>query len=197
MTTQVHEVMLQAPTHDLRVMHDAVYRALLRPGQERDFSFAPVAPGLVIARGGTVASTKGTAIRTPATGESVRFMLIAAPRHKQGRLAREAGSSVGALSPNLAPVMPKRRCAFQQGDEGDNLRIEWLKRRASENGFEVMQCLVAADKVEVRGTGSIERCEYHGVLRVIDEAVFSKALLKGIGPARTYGFGVIRLLDPQ
>lgn len=197
MTTQVHEVMLQAPTHDLRAMHDAVYRALLKPGQERDFSFAPVAAGLVVARGGTVANTKGTAIRTPATGETARFMLIAAPRHKQGRLPRRAGNSEGALGLDLAPVMAKRRCAYQQGEEGDSLRIEWLKRRASENGFEVMQCLVAADKVEVRGTGTIERCEFHGVLRVTDGEIFSTALLKGIGPARTYGFGLIRLLDPQ
>lgn len=197
MMTQVHEVMMQAPTHDLRAMHDAVYRALLKPGQERDFSFAPVAPGLVIARGGTVASAKGVPIRIPDNGESIRFMLIAAPRHKQGRLVRRTGSSGGALTSDHAPVMAKRRCAYQQGDGGDNLRIEWLKRRASENGFEVVQCLVVADKVEVRGTGTIERCEFHGVLRVTDSESFSTVLLKGIGPARTYGFGLIRLLDQQ
>ena len=79
-------------------------------------------------------------------------------------------------------------------------RIQWLHRKAEQNGFEILQ-VQERDQSSAMGRHPLERggamywdsYHYQGTLRVIDAARFCHALETGIGPGKAYGLGMMVL----
>jgi CRISPR system Cascade subunit CasE len=77
---------------------------------------------------------------------------------------------------------------------------EWLTRRAEPAGFRVVRLdtmqpgFVYANKTRDPGGGQrLRSVRYEGVLEVTDSAQFGKAVVRGIGSAKAFGFGLLSL----
>ena len=80
-------------------------------------------------------------------------------------------------------------------------QMEWLKGKASQNGFEIMEdnCLVSANEWKNFYKNADGRdmkvklllVSYEGILRVTDENAFKQALVNGIGRGKAYGAGLL------
>ena len=75
-------------------------------------------------------------------------------------------------------------------------RHAWLDRQGEKHGFEILTVNCHASQQEINDGGSrkfnVDKTDFVGVLRVIDEQKFNDALVKGIGStARTFGFGML------
>lgn len=79
-------------------------------------------------------------------------------------------------------------------------RIEWLRRKAEQNGFSILQ-VQELEGTDFSGNHGMEKgsrmvwnaYHYSGLLEVADEAAFRKAFSSGIGPGKAYGLGMILL----
>lgn len=77
-------------------------------------------------------------------------------------------------------------------------RIAWLERRAPRHGFQLDQP-PSVDRLERRQDRSkpqpavIIPARFEGLLHVTDPALFTTALIHGIGPAKAYGCGLLTL----
>jgi CRISPR system Cascade subunit CasE len=82
--------------------------------------------------------------------------------------------------------------------------LAWLKERAEKNGFQFDDDLVRIDQYrqhrfgkgkhdqsEAKNQIKISTLEFSGVLRVVDPAKFKDALIKGVGPAKGFGCGLL------
>jgi CRISPR system Cascade subunit CasE len=78
----------------------------------------------------------------------------------------------------------------------------WLRRKARENGFEVLSLTVIpegivrdsmADQTGARHKLSLLSTRFEGILRVTDSQAFRQALEKGIGSAKGLGFGLLSI----
>ncbi|MFZ3151743.1 MAG: type I-E CRISPR-associated protein Cas6/Cse3/CasE [Anaerolineaceae bacterium] len=81
-------------------------------------------------------------------------------------------------------------------------QLEWLKRKAGLNGF-LPEALNLTDKGMVESTkkdrGTTYRIKhfailYEGVLVVTDQHQFSNSMIRGIGSAKAFGFGLLSLV---
>lgn len=84
-----------------------------------------------------------------------------------------------------------RRVVLRKAEE----RIGWLRKKAVDNGFEILdaleteQVVMFANKKE--GRVYLHPYQYEGVLRITDEAKFKTAWKNGIGPEKAYGLGML------
>jgi CRISPR system Cascade subunit CasE len=96
----------------------------------------------------------------------------------------------------------KRRLAEQapedvasQAELAQEAGEQWLQRQARPHGFEVVS--VRADnyrQLRLRARGKeirLSTLDFTGLLRVADAEEFSKALIRGIGPAKAFGCGLM------
>jgi len=79
---------------------------------------------------------------------------------------------------------------------GDEARLEWLRRHAAAGGFTFSDLRV--NEVRARGHQGPERVRvagaiFDGTLCVGDLALFQRALTNGVGPAKAYGFGLLSI----
>ncbi len=77
-------------------------------------------------------------------------------------------------------------------------RIAWLKKQGEKNGFAILEAYES-------GKNTIESCNrennhffvsgvpFEGILRITDQEAFQKAFLRGIGPEKSYGFGMLMI----
>lgn len=79
-------------------------------------------------------------------------------------------------------------------------RVDWLLRKASQNGFEILglQELESTGFAGKHGAiqgGQMNWMLYHycGILEIKDASVFQNAVSNGIGPGKAYGLGMILL----
>lgn len=104
---------------------------------------------------------------------------------------------------------PKQRKRFALHKDED--RIDWLQRKGERNGFRLTEIRVSAEKpvTNVTSVGqsllsfrkhkgspvvNIGSVVFEGVLEVTDSERFLKdALVKGIGPGKAYGFGLLSI----
>ncbi|WOJ93683.1 type I-E CRISPR-associated protein Cas6/Cse3/CasE [Congregibacter variabilis] len=75
-------------------------------------------------------------------------------------------------------------------------RHDWLRRKGSQLGFEVMTVHCVPDIATIdNGKGrrfSVDSTDFVGVLKVIDPDIFHKALVHGVGStAKTFGHGFL------
>lgn len=85
-------------------------------------------------------------------------------------------------------------------------QIDWLRRKGNQGGFEVLSVRVAGPSKEQgrrprREPGSspltLAGVTFEGHLRVTDKEQFlQKSLLRGIGPGKAYGLGLLSLAPP-
>lgn len=82
-------------------------------------------------------------------------------------------------------------------------RMDWLHRKAEQNGFVLLQ----AEEMEQSRSQGVHGKEkgglmvwdayrYQGVLQVADAALFRRAIAAGIGPGKAYGLGILLLQRP-
>ena len=77
-------------------------------------------------------------------------------------------------------------------------RVEWLRRKAEQGGFEILFEDEMANRVDAcghRGAMTIKNsgAVYSGVLRVTNASAFWKSYTCGIGPGKAYGMGMLNL----
>ena len=79
-------------------------------------------------------------------------------------------------------------------------RMAWLCRKASENGFGVLQvqelepmAFFGTHRKNQGGKMFWNAFHYHGTLRITDAALFQKVLMTGLGPGKAYGLGMLLL----
>ncbi len=72
---------------------------------------------------------------------------------------------------------------------------EWLTRKASDNGFKLINCDVSGFKkirFDKKGEhGFVTGIDFKGTLEVVDSTLFDNAFTRGIGPSKSFGFGLI------
>jgi len=88
----------------------------------------------------------------------------------------------------------------------DAARLDWLRRKAERAGFEIVPAFDGAADSSVSIVGSecltgkaqgrtitLTAVTFEGTLRVTDAQAFRRALEEGIGPAKSFGFGLLSL----
>ena len=123
-------------------------------------------------------------------GASFRFRLRANPSRKIDTKSGPSGERRHG-----------RRVPLRQQEA----RVHWLARRATRGGFAVSTVGEVPDLVETKGERvsgwrrvgdqpqriTVESVLFEGRLRVLDATSFQRALLEGIGPAKSYGCGLL------
>lgn len=77
-------------------------------------------------------------------------------------------------------------------------QLAWLKRKAAEAGFRVLECRVSGVERQVSRKGDGPRVihqavTFDGLLQVTGPDTFTEAVASGIGPAKGFGFGLLSL----
>lgn len=164
------EALMRVSAADEYRLHQAIY-ARFSGSEGRRFIYAPLRElEAVLVRGDI---DEGQAVKIPPLGAECDFALRAAIS-----VHRRDG----------------RREMIHRGDTVR--RAEWLRRRGSENGFEVLHANVEHYAARIsRGEGfTLDATRFLGRLRVTDTKSFSNALRNGIGKAKAFGFGTIVLI---
>lgn len=101
---------------------------------------------------------------------------------------------------------------------GEEAQIEWIKRKASQNGFEVQAVKASEDVIDaialdegiihggnsfkgrqdkiaegMKNNLSFASVTYEGRLKIVDKELFIKAIKSGIGSGKAYGFGLLSI----
>lgn len=79
--------------------------------------------------------------------------------------------------------------------------VPWLKKQAQQKGFELCGEPTASPffyrfhKPSAEDPGKILTVRFRGLLRVIDQQLFTDALVSGIGPAKGFGCGLLTIFE--
>ena len=121
-------------------------------------------------------------------GQRLRFRLLANPTKKIETLSKEERI-------DKVPKRHGRRVPVATAE----LR-KWLSRQGQRSGFcikddpDTQAGYVCVNKSrEAGGAQRLWSVRYEGVLEVADPNSFSEALVRGIGPAKAFGFGLLSL----
>lgn len=79
---------------------------------------------------------------------------------------------------------------------GDEARVEWLERKATASGFSFDSTAIRVTEMAPIGskgakTITVAGALFDGILTVTNVEQFRAAVRKGIGPAKSYGFGLL------
>lgn len=85
-----------------------------------------------------------------------------------------------------------RRVYLQTPEE----RMQWLMRKAEQNGFEILEASEYSHSISIDGTKQAMRIHYEavrfvGILKILDTKCFWQAYCAGIGPGKSYGLGML------
>jgi len=130
---------------------------------------------------------------------NARYLLAAEPRVRE----HEAELSRGELHRfRLRGNAVRRLPANEPGREGPRVPVppdklvHWLERRA--RGFELPEApIVTPGYVHVNKTGNrgegwrYRSVLYEGILRVTDPEALARQIVRGVGPAKAFGFGLL------
>ncbi len=75
-------------------------------------------------------------------------------------------------------------------------RAQWLVRKATHGGFEIMTCSEYSYTMPIEGNKGNMRIHFDavrfvGVLRIVDPLLFWQTYCSGIGPGKAYGLGLL------
>lgn len=73
----------------------------------------------------------------------------------------------------------------------------WLKRKAHENGFEVLSYNEEDDSLDRLKNGEYRSVVFKGLLKIIDSEKFINAYKNGIGAEKAFGCGLLLLSKPS
>jgi len=115
-------------------------------------------------------------------GQQLRFRLLANPTVKLVRYNDEGERR----NSNRVPLVDEDK------------QLNWLTDKARQSGFHVLQAAVnGSNKSTGRKTGvpplTLFTVQFDGRLQVTDADMFGRALVRGIGPARAFGCGLLSL----
>jgi len=126
-------------------------------------------------------------------GQRLRFRLLANPTKK-----------IGTILKTERELLSKNELKGKKGRHGRRVPVpadqlfEWLERRAEGAGFSVEEnsVIIRAGYLHVRKSGAdagqrFRSARYDGVLEVVDPDAFHEAIIKGIGPVKAFGFGLL------
>jgi len=123
-------------------------------------------------------------------GQVLGFRLVANPTKKVTAPGQRQGKRVALL--DIA--------------DGDGLTPaqQWLHRKAGLGGFDLLHVLTEEFRLGARsaaeGAGKPQLpfygVRFDGLLRVSDPARFAESVRQGIGPAKSFGFGLLSLARP-
>ncbi|MFP4527952.1 MAG: type I-E CRISPR-associated protein Cas6/Cse3/CasE [Candidatus Kapaibacterium sp.] len=81
--------------------------------------------------------------------------------------------------------------------------FEWIMRKADQSGFRIEYLNMASFKLPVKKSSQPEKddknkfaifgVKYDGALKITNAGLFTKAYLRGIGPSKSFGFGMLSL----
>ncbi|NQT84087.1 type I-E CRISPR-associated protein Cas6/Cse3/CasE [bacterium] len=122
-----------------------------------------------------------------AKGQHLRFRLVANPTKRFSRNSREKnGQAVAEKWVGKRVPVPTEQL------------YEWLARRAEPAGFSIVRdsTTVQPSYIYVNKTPNdkghrLRSVRYDGTLRVTDPARFQETLVRGIGPGKAFGFGLL------
>ena len=130
------------------------------------------------------------------SGRQLRFKLVSNPTRKIGTKTDVDGRKNNGRRVEL---------------RGEEEWLKWLKRKASQAGFQLRSVRAAAHVPDVQTSrdlrstgvkkapdGSVSRLTFSGVafegrLEVVDVSLFRTNLRAGIGPGKAYGYGLLSL----
>ena len=114
------------------------------------------------------------------TGQTWGFDLVTMPFKKERR--SDSGNS--------------RRRMLRDEEE----RLEWLFRKAEQNGFAILDVQEIKDEKmniyhpsDKGGKMVMDSYRYTGIMTIKDVSAFRKAVQEGIGPGKAYGLGMLLL----
>jgi CRISPR system Cascade subunit CasE len=121
-------------------------------------------------------------------GQSLRFRLVANPTRKiDTRTGPDGKRRNGRRVPVKYEKLP-----------------EWLGRQGTRGGFELAEgpcvCLpgyVYMSKSREGGSQRLFSVRFDGLLRVTDADAFRQTLIRGVGPAKAFGFGLLSVAPAQ
>ena len=169
------DAVLRLAAADHYELHRLVYEALAHAG-ERRFLFAPVP---VHARA---------------------YQVLVRPRHLATRFC------VGQRFDMTLRAFPSvkyagRRRSIGAAPDKDRLRLRWIRARARENGFRLLdEPEMTVERVRIPKPGhrfAFNACLYHAPIVVADPGPFTRAYTRGIGQGRGWGCGMILLTEPE
>ncbi len=85
---------------------------------------------------------------------------------------------------------------------GAEERLEWLKREGEKHGFSLLEAHEYAKEEKISGKKAsgeffLSGVPFEGTLKITDAAAFQDAFKQGIGPEKSYGFGMLMLSRGQ
>lgn len=94
-----------------------------------------------------------------------------------------------------------RRCADRRriGIYGEEKLHSWITRKAEQNGFAIINnSLIIGNPIDVtfirnKKRGKHVSVDFQGGLEVTDKTAFKEAFTKGIGSAKSFGYGMLTL----
>ena len=115
-------------------------------------------------------------------GQTLRFRLLANPTIKKVR-RDENGKH---LNSNRVPLMREEK------------QLEWLHKRASDNGFKILQVNINQGQKQTSRKKKITlyTVQFDGHLQIINTNKFKIAVQQGIGPSKAFGCGLLSLGPP-
>ena len=100
------------------------------------------------------------------------------------------------------PTKRVKETGKRQGILGEEAQTDWLRKKGSQNRFEVIEVMVTkegfaedklTDKNEEKHNLTMLSVRFDGLLRVIDPEAFRRTIEQGIGSAKGLGFGLLSL----
>jgi CRISPR system Cascade subunit CasE len=117
-------------------------------------------------------------------GQTLAFRLVANPTRKVKRPGQRQGRRMG-LSDAVS-------------EAGSSPVLDWLHRKGRQHGFKVMFATVTPFVMHERalaqpdkGKATFWGARFDGLLLVEEAGRFQEALERGVGPAKTFGFGLL------
>ncbi len=121
-------------------------------------------------------------------GQRLRFRLVANPTRRLSK------NSLGA---DGQPLKGEKWIGKRVPVPTDQL-VEWLARRAGPAGFSIEKGAAAIQPGYIYMNKSrddkgqrLRSVRYEGILEVTDPAAFKETLIRGIGPGKAFGFGLL------
>ncbi|MCX7963084.1 MAG: type I-E CRISPR-associated protein Cas6/Cse3/CasE [Candidatus Sumerlaea chitinivorans] len=128
-------------------------------------------------------------------GQKLRFRLEANPTKKVGTIAKSERERMESMGLSLPAGRHGRRVPADPS--------EWIRERADQHGFRLLDeptiqtgwMLVRADNGHGKPDTKLFSARYDGTLEVTDPIRFKDAVVKGIGPAKGFGFGLLSVVQ--
>jgi len=103
-------------------------------------------------------------------------------------------------NPSVKKQVEGRKNGYRMGLLREVDQLKWLHKKAEESGFTVVTCRTMPEGIirDERGKGDNGKLRHYavrfeGMLKVVNQDIFTAALNNGIGSAKGFGFGLLSI----